>query len=384
MNELKEMVNDMTLNDDELDRLLEEKLNLIKPTPPRNPEVALQRRDDYRRKVRYLQFGKPVFALAGLLNNKPWQSLFSQRPSLLPFAAAILLIFGLVFGGVGTVYAAQDSLPNDLLYSVKLSAENLRLAFTQDTDAKISLLTTYTGRRVQEAISLTMQGQPIPEDLPSRVDAQLDELFALTDSLDEESSQEALKGIQIHLRDQDQDMTNAMTGLPEGLDPELVQLRSMMKARQHVALTGVEQPNSFQHQQQFKYKHAQPTTPLTSTITTTVPITPSVTTTPEITVTLTITSSGHYGPGGPCDVEEIDCGAPFGYMDPFGPFQGEHPVDDDLRGYGPGADVGQGPLQPSETPKPGNIEPPKESPGSSGGDDSSKDKGDSGSKNGNP
>ena len=126
------MVNEMTLNDNELDRLLEEKLKLIQPTPPRNPDIARHQRDAYLKQVRYLQFGKPVFALAGLLNRKPWQSLFSQPPALLPFAAAILLIFGLVFGSWGTVYAAQDSLPNDLLYSVKLSGEHLRLAFTPD------------------------------------------------------------------------------------------------------------------------------------------------------------------------------------------------------------------------------------------------------------
>jgi len=158
------MVNQMTLNDNELDRLLEENLNLIQPTPPRNPDIARHQRDAYLKQVRYLRFGKPVFVLAGLLNRKPWQSLFGQPPTLLPFAAAILLIFGLVFGSWGTVYAAQDSLPNDLLYSVKLSGENLRLAFTPDTKARISLLTTYTGRRVQEATTLALQGQPIPED----------------------------------------------------------------------------------------------------------------------------------------------------------------------------------------------------------------------------
>ena len=206
--------------------------------------------------MQYLQFGKPLFAIAGLLHSKPWQTLFSQRPSLVPFAAAVLLIFGLVFGSVGTVYAAQDSLPNDLLYSIKLTGENLQLAFTADTAARISLLTTYTDRRVAEATTLVELGQPIPEAFPDLVDQYLEELFILAASLDDPATQEALKGIQIHLRDQDQDMTNAMRGLPEDLDPRLTQLREMMKARQQLAQMGAGEPLTYQ--QRFRFQQASP------------------------------------------------------------------------------------------------------------------------------
>ena len=157
------MVNDMTYYGDELDKDLKEKLDLLQETPARDPSKASQRRDEYLRKVRYLHYSKPMFAIAGLFNSRSWKSLFSSaRPSLVPFAAAVLLIFGLVFGSVGTVYAAQDSLPNDPLYTIKLAGENLRLAFTPDTEDKISLLTSYADRRLQEATTLDAQGQPIP------------------------------------------------------------------------------------------------------------------------------------------------------------------------------------------------------------------------------
>ena len=45
--------------------------------------------------------------------------------SLIPFAIAILAALGLVFGGWGTVYAAQDSGPDDFLYPVKVAVDYL-------------------------------------------------------------------------------------------------------------------------------------------------------------------------------------------------------------------------------------------------------------------
>lgn len=115
----------MKFNEDELDEFFVDKLNLIKRTMPRDPKIARQRRDEYMKKANNQQFDKPVFSFARLFSRKPKQTSFNQRRSLVPFAAAILLIFGLVFGSWGTVYAAQDSLPDDLLYPVRLVVEYL-------------------------------------------------------------------------------------------------------------------------------------------------------------------------------------------------------------------------------------------------------------------
>ena len=115
----------MTFNEDELDEFLVDKLNLIKRTTPRDPKIARQRRDAYMKKANNQRFDKLVFSIARLFNRKPKQTSFNRRRSLVPFAAAILLIFGLVFGGWGTVYAAQDSQPDEFLYPVRLVVEYL-------------------------------------------------------------------------------------------------------------------------------------------------------------------------------------------------------------------------------------------------------------------
>ena len=61
------------------------------------------------------------------IDNKqvPKRAIGRQGRSLIPFAIAILVVLGLVFGGWGTVYAAQDSGPDDFLYPVKAAVDYL-------------------------------------------------------------------------------------------------------------------------------------------------------------------------------------------------------------------------------------------------------------------
>lgn len=342
----------MTFYDDELDEFLIEKLKLIEPTPNRDPGIAKQRRDQYLKRVKFLPIMRPISAITGLFNRKDRRSLAHPRPALVPLAAAILVIFGLVFGSWGTVYAAQNSLPNDLLYPVKLTGENLQLAFTTNTTAKISLLTKYTDRRMEEATKLVLLGNPIPKELPEMMDKHLDELFILAVSLDEEFMQNALQGIQTHLRDQDQDMTNAMEGLPECLDPQLTQLRDMLKERQQLAETGLEQPNIFQHQN--RHREENQFSPITDTLTTTISSSPQITNTEVIT-------PGLYGPG-PCE-SPGECMPPGNAFGP-GPFYGEPAEPDHSEGYGPGPDNGLDSQAPEGNQKP--VELPNNNSNGSG------------------
>ena len=65
--------------------------------------------------------------------QEPKRVIGRQGRSLIPFAIGILVVLGLIFGGWGTVYAAQDSEPDDLLYMVKVTVEYLE-DLTQEID----------------------------------------------------------------------------------------------------------------------------------------------------------------------------------------------------------------------------------------------------------
>jgi hypothetical protein len=336
MIEMKEMVNLMTYYDDELDNELKDKLELLQETPLRDPETARRQREAYRRQVLFLQFGKPLYLVASLLQRRTWQHMIRQRPAWVPFAAALLLIFSMVLGGAGTVYAAKDSLPNSPLYTIKLTSEDLHLAFTADALARISLLTTYTDRRLEEAASLASLGQPIPDELPDLVQTYFNELLLTAVSLEDPIADEAIKGIQIHLRDRDQDMSNAMNGQPEDVDPQLTRLLEMVQAQRKLT-----QQRSHGESEAYKLRNQQ-ARPITSTLTST--ITTTLGTTIEITLTRTITP-GQHGPG-PCELPG-QC-TPAGNTYGTGPFHGTPPAPDDPDGWGPG---------PQETPMYGEQPP---------------------------
>jgi len=351
----------MMFHDDELDDKLKDKLRLLAPTAPRDPQKAANGRVIFlknasQHRARYAHLLAVKQPKRGFL-----QAFFGKNISFAPLAVAIVIAIGLILGtGWGTVYAAQDSLPNDLLYPVKLAAENVRLTFSGSTETRVALLTDYTERRVEEAYSLAAQGEAIPEELPNMVDEQLDEIFTLAASMDVEAMEAALTGVQRHLRprDQIQGMTNAMEGQPDDVDPQLTRLLAMLQERQEIAKSGLEEPNKFQ--QQFRYQQGKPTLPITTTLTSTLTetVTTTLTITPEITVSLTITP-GQYGPG-PCETPG-SCTPP---AEDHGPFQhqGTPPGPNDHEGYGPGSDQGEGPHYPTLTPIPGNIENPTETP----------------------
>lgn len=67
-----------------------------------------------------------------------------------PVFAALAVIVTLLGGSLFSVSAAEQSLPGDFLYSVKLATEQARLAMAKDSKDKVKLKTEFTERRVDE------------------------------------------------------------------------------------------------------------------------------------------------------------------------------------------------------------------------------------------
>ncbi|MBN1810935.1 MAG: hypothetical protein JXA14_03780 [Anaerolineae bacterium] len=94
----------------------------------------------------------------------------TRRRFALKFAAAFLTA-ALILASVGTgvAWAAQDSLPGDTLYPVKLTVEDLRLSLVSDPAAETSLALQLGEERVQELQALAESGRPIPESVVARM-----------------------------------------------------------------------------------------------------------------------------------------------------------------------------------------------------------------------
>lgn len=95
----------------------------------------------------------------------PWSRYYNQvrpTPSIRRFSMAnivIVIILTLSAIGGGTVYAAQDSLPGDTLYPVKLGTEEIRMMLPGDDVAKAERALSFAGRRIEEIEALAENGR---------------------------------------------------------------------------------------------------------------------------------------------------------------------------------------------------------------------------------
>lgn len=83
-----------------------------------------------------------------------------------PVIATVAMIVAALGGSVASVSAAEQSLPGDFLYSLKLATEQARLAFTATKEDKLKLKIEFTTRRGDEL--KTVAKSDVPEK-PARV-----------------------------------------------------------------------------------------------------------------------------------------------------------------------------------------------------------------------
>lgn len=86
----------------------------------------------------------------------PFHSFFSFHPSML---YGFLIAAFLLVGGGSAVAAAQNDLPGDALYGVKIATEHVRDALTLDKTKRVALDAEFAGKRLEEAEALVNKEQ---------------------------------------------------------------------------------------------------------------------------------------------------------------------------------------------------------------------------------
>jgi hypothetical protein len=167
----------------------------------------------------------------------------------------IAIVLGLVFGGAGaTVFAAQDSLPGQALYSVKTISEDARLELTTNPEAKFQLALALASRRAMEIGTLIQEGELVPPIIATRLQTHMQLALSLAAGLEETFQTEALLELQRHLRDQDRIMGQGRVNAPDFTDPVMAQLREQIQNQLKLVEAGLENPLQFRlrYQQQIK------------------------------------------------------------------------------------------------------------------------------------
>jgi len=133
--------------------------------------ATIQPRPDFRARARY-QFRSALKEAAGK-SRTSW-GWFPR------WATVVAIVLVLVLAGGGTVVAADSSMPDSPLYSVKLATEQVRLTLTPSQMGKVRLCAELADRRVAEIAYMADKGDAQQvEIITRRLDDKLELLVVL-------------------------------------------------------------------------------------------------------------------------------------------------------------------------------------------------------------
>ena len=130
--------------------------------------------------------------------------------------ARIILLAAIAIGGTGvTAYAAQESLPDQVLYPVKTWIEDVRLALANGPQADFGLLQGFAEERIKEIEALVGEGLPVPNQVSDRLETQLQQMLRLAAEMEEPAMLQAMEQVQERLQVQVQRLENLQNNAPE-------------------------------------------------------------------------------------------------------------------------------------------------------------------------
>ncbi len=211
-----------------------ETLSQLNQFPPRDKEKAKEGKLRFLAQAKLISKSPITNAPEHRLNN--WNKL-PKKERKMSTLLAILLTIGLVFGGsTATVYAAQDSTPDELLYPVKTLTEDITLELTQSPETKVELALNYALRRIDEINDLKEAGIMPPDAVFARLENQINLALHQALSLEKEDAIQALLRIRDTLQTREQLMDQQVD------DPILLRTRTILQERIQLVQSGITDP----------------------------------------------------------------------------------------------------------------------------------------------
>ncbi len=165
---------------------------------------------------------------------------------------AVILACVLIFGGSSvTVFAAQESLPGEALYGVKILSEDVLLSLAPSSKTKLELTLDYSDRRIEEISSLQSAGHPIPEQVVERFQKELDQTLTLAAGLNDPTMASSLDQASRRAQDQLQKMSSLVDANPNAAN--LLQINTRLHQQLQDVQFGRNDPQGFRQKvrQQF-------------------------------------------------------------------------------------------------------------------------------------
>ncbi|MCF6277181.1 MAG: DUF5667 domain-containing protein [Anaerolineales bacterium] len=173
----------MTNPEEKIDPRLEALLDELRDVPSRDPQLAARGRAHFLSQA--VAIREQAVSPNPILRLREWINKIKQPKEFkMTTLVSVITILGLLMGSTGTVYASQSSLPNEMLYPIKLVSESLRLQFATDRQEELTLLLEYAQRRSNEISTLLKRGEIPPDSVILMLSRQTQQAMELANELD--------------------------------------------------------------------------------------------------------------------------------------------------------------------------------------------------------
>lgn len=243
----------MDLDDKRLEQIINE-LDLLKIDTDRDPLKAQKGRRIFLQEAESL---KKTVTKRESLRHKGWiqeiQSMLfvprKERSPMVTTISTILLVISMILGGGGiTVAAAQNSLPDEPLYNLKLLSEDVRLWASTDPFVQSKLALDFASRRAEEINKMLNQASVPSDTVQMRYNREIDQAIRSALKLDNEQAILELFQIRNQVETQLESMQQSRAKETSEMTPIMEQTRVML--RQYLSLldNGLTNPDQLRDQ----------------------------------------------------------------------------------------------------------------------------------------
>jgi hypothetical protein len=240
--------------------MIEHRLEELKDVPERNPLQAASGRARFLKEAaKYQQAVSPKKHV----RQSKWIFPIRKEKFAMNLLVSLILAASLFLGGSVTVAAAQDDLPNQPLYQVKLWTEDAALALAGTPQKQATVLMNMAQRRVEEMAALAEEGITPPAQVREQLEQHLNQTLTLASNMDEPALEQTLLQLRDHLQAQDHIMEQLQTHANEATEPLITQTRQMLQTRLRLVDEGLADPQGFRYmlENQMRYGQDEEVTP---------------------------------------------------------------------------------------------------------------------------
>lgn len=241
------------MNDNEINPKLKKQLESLQDIPAR----GLQQSHIGREK--FLFQAKTIQARPAPTHTKKNRGLIPHRRSWVPRLAGILAVGAIALSGIGgTAYAAQASLPDDLLYPVKILTEDIQLGLETDPEDRLDLHASFAARRLEEIQAQVDAGEEVSQKALTRLEKHTRKMLQEAAQVGEKGLENALRQIEQNLQKQNQMMEKLQKQTPGSETPGLVNAQEKIRERLELIENGIKEPQGFQETMKERKEKTDP------------------------------------------------------------------------------------------------------------------------------